>query len=788
MNPISLVRDDFFVVGGALQQSAPCYVARRADQDLYDGLSRGEFCYVLTPRQMGKSSLMVQTAFRLRDAGVTIVALDLTAIGQNLDAEQWYGGLLASLGEQLDLDDELDEFWCSNDRFGPLQRWMAAIRQIVIPRFSKLVIFVDEIDVVSSLPFSTDEFFAAIRSCYNQRADDPLLNGLTFCLLGVATPSDLIRDTRMTPFNIGRRIELHDFTTDEAAPLAAGLAGEGRAAPELLARIMFWTRGHPYLTQRLCQAVAGDPQIRSRADVDRICDENFLSQAARDQDSNLIFVRDRILRSDDDLAGLLGQYARVLGRRRVAYDDRSPLHSILRLSGIARVEAGRLRVRNEIYQHVFNQEWIKVSMPDAEVRRQRAAFRRGLMGASAVAAVFIAILTVSGLLLRSSEKQRLRSEYLEEALQVETAALKIEEQLRADAEEARENERKLRVTAVSAREAEKKLRKTAEKLRGEAEQAQETEKELRKNEEKLTAEAVEARRTVEVALAAATIAQSKERAQALLADEARKEAERALAYAEQQEIIRSQLFAKLIISLGEHASEGVLNYTTALRKEGKPAEALAAFSEFCGLALSEEGFLTQDLLRLFAPDGGQFDIGSKTTNSRITVPPTSLFKNVVEPAIELGEERLQINPDDEKIKALLAKIHTSRARLLKQYPTEQWPSRVSAKKMVFDSYDWAVRLDPGQSEHYIGRAVARFRLADRDLEKVRNDLDAAIRLFPNPPERPLAGDSVTEPHRSLAQLLSTKAIVTEYLAEQSSQKAREKYLKDAEQTNRRASE
>jgi hypothetical protein len=41
---------------------------------------------------MGKSSLMVRTAARLREEGVGVAVLDLTAIGQNLSAEQWYGG------------------------------------------------------------------------------------------------------------------------------------------------------------------------------------------------------------------------------------------------------------------------------------------------------------------------------------------------------------------------------------------------------------------------------------------------------------------------------------------------------------------------------------------------------------------------------------------------------------------------------------------------------------------------------------------------------------------------
>src|SRR6266852_2355221 len=95
----------FYVTGGTLRQDAPCYVERRADRDLYEGLTRGEFCYVLTSRQMGKSSLMVRTAARLREVGVAVAVLDLTAIGQKLTPEQWYDGLLVRLGQQLDLED-----------------------------------------------------------------------------------------------------------------------------------------------------------------------------------------------------------------------------------------------------------------------------------------------------------------------------------------------------------------------------------------------------------------------------------------------------------------------------------------------------------------------------------------------------------------------------------------------------------------------------------------------------------------------------------------------------------
>jgi WD40 repeat protein/tetratricopeptide (TPR) repeat protein len=404
--------EPFYFTGGTLPLHASSYVVREADAELVSSLLRGEFCYVLNTRQMGKSSLMVRTAQELRRASAVVCVLDLTAVGQHLTLDQWYFGMLRRMAVGLGLLPELSAFWREHKELGPLQRWMEALQEVILPTLaareiigepSRLVVFIDEIDAVKSLAFSTDEFFGGIRACYNRRAEDPLYARLTFCLLGVASPADLISDVRLSPFNIGSRILLADFTAREAAPLAAGLTfqSDPGGSIALLERVLYWTGGHPYMTQRLCLALtqAAEKGERrgatiSRAQVDTLCAKLFLTKAARDTDPNLAFVRSRLLRSDCDLAALLDMYRRIRAGKKVRDDETDPLCVTLRLSGVVRERQGVLAVRNRIYDHVFDPAWVEAHMPGAELRRQKTAYRLGILRAACVSIAVLLVMTV----------------------------------------------------------------------------------------------------------------------------------------------------------------------------------------------------------------------------------------------------------------------------------------------------------------------------------------------------------------------------------------------------------
>lgn len=351
-------RQQRYQAGGTLRHDAPCYVERRADRELLQELERGGLCYVLTSRQMGKSSLMVRTSHLLEQRGIGSVALDLTAIGQNLTAEQWYDGLGVRIGWQLQQEDALEHAWSEYSRLSPVQRLFTALQTVVLARDSeRFVVFVDELDTVRSLPFSTNEFFAAIRECHNRRAEDPNLERLTFCLLGTVLPNDLIEDPQMTPFNIGLHIPLEDFTPAEAAPLARGLDRPAPVADELLRRVLHWTGGHPYLTLRMCKALTEDTSLQTSPAVDDLCERLFLTAGSRDGDDNLTYARENLLRCRKPRQAL-EVYARVRSGETVHADPVNPVFNCLDLSGIVRSDRGRLRVRNRIYERVFNSAWV----------------------------------------------------------------------------------------------------------------------------------------------------------------------------------------------------------------------------------------------------------------------------------------------------------------------------------------------------------------------------------------------------------------------------------------------
>ena len=359
---------DFFSVGAPLHAVKAGYIRRRADDLLYEAVVTGRYAHVIAPDRSGKSSLVAATAARLEANGFNVAILDLDQIGvrdSGADAGRWYYSVAYRILRQLRIRYDLQSWWQDKSILGNRQRLLEFYNEIVLQFVQeRIAIFVDGIQCISDMSIG-EQLLASIRSAHNARTTDPDFSRLTFVLLGECDPVSLVDEPELSPFNVTQSIPLHDFTREDLNLFAAELNLAPDNAEAALDRIYYWTRGQPYLTQKLARAVARERiETDVHENVDRLVKQQLTGRAALRTEPHLSHVHREVLRDPKKSEAILNLYGRLRKGVNVATDWGSPFQRRLMAIGLVRVDdSGDLHVRNRIYESVFTARWANENLP-----------------------------------------------------------------------------------------------------------------------------------------------------------------------------------------------------------------------------------------------------------------------------------------------------------------------------------------------------------------------------------------------------------------------------------------
>lgn len=230
------------------------YVYRNADiqlKEIIEEMQRPG--YVLVARQMGKTNLLLNAKRTLENDNRLLIYVDLSNLYD--DERDCYRNIINNIIELninlfKSIESEIEKIKAKV--LTPHNEYSRCLREILKVFSGDIVIILDEVDALMSVYYS-DNIFSQIRSTYFSRTTFPVFERLTYVLSGVVEPTELIKDLNKSPFNIGDKIYLNDFTKDEHEDFVR--KSELKITHEISNEIFEWTNGNPRLTFDICSEV-----------------------------------------------------------------------------------------------------------------------------------------------------------------------------------------------------------------------------------------------------------------------------------------------------------------------------------------------------------------------------------------------------------------------------------------------------------------------------------------------------------------------------------------------------
>ncbi|MBI3537350.1 MAG: AAA-like domain-containing protein [Chloroflexi bacterium] len=330
---------------------------------------------ILSARQTGKTTLLYQLRARLRARGYGVALLDLSGVREQPEPE-FYRFVASQIQSELDpiLPRKLKSFADADLPHSPIEfrkMLFEFARQVQVAR---LVILIDEVEGVPDA--FADAFFGTIRNIFSSRRkeDEAPFEKYFFVFCGAKELHRLTTGPN-SPLNIAERLYLQDFSLAGVKKLVAVFTRAKIRAPGETAQWVYdQTRGHPYLTQKLCATLEQ-------------------ARPATITSAHVLRATQDILRSDDHLEKMLIQIAAeapsenlikaILQNKQVRFSRLQPEVARAELLGALR-DAGNCVIRNPIYEAALRARFSLPLVEQNATTRLKNNWRRLLPIAAAV--------------------------------------------------------------------------------------------------------------------------------------------------------------------------------------------------------------------------------------------------------------------------------------------------------------------------------------------------------------------------------------------------------------------
>ena len=267
--PLPAADPRFMLESGAVKFDSPYYIRRDSDEEFEKLIwSSGQTIIIKAPRQFGKSSLLSRADVLAAQNQQRAFYLDFQFVDskhlESLDGLMLY--IARKLARHFKSLIKPDQFW--DDDLGAKDNITDFIEEALLAEASSPILFLlDEADRLFNSSFR-DDFFSTVRGWHNLRARNSLWNNLNLVIAHSTEPSLWIQDITQSPFNVGARIRLDGFDSDQLSTLNFKY-GKPLKTPDEIQSLLDLVDGHPFLVRQALYVLFSNqwsmPRLESEA-------------------------------------------------------------------------------------------------------------------------------------------------------------------------------------------------------------------------------------------------------------------------------------------------------------------------------------------------------------------------------------------------------------------------------------------------------------------------------------------------------------------------------------------